>query len=118
MSGLFSSGPSSGDIRRAEEAAFKKEATRLRIEEQKLRQRESEETIQGEGIATTGAITIGSDAEQTATGGDEVQSIARGEEPVTEQDRWKEQIQAWRNTGLTGGGNNLINGGKQIRLRL
>ena len=74
------SGPSAGDIQRAEEAAFRKESERLRIQEQKLRQRESDETIQGEGVSTAGSITIGSDAEQTNTGGDKVRSIDRGPE--------------------------------------
>jgi hypothetical protein len=86
MSGLFDSGPSAGEIQRAETAAFNREADRLRLEEQKLRQRETEETMQGEGISSSGSITIGSDEEQTNTGGTRVQSIDRGPEV---EDPWE-----------------------------
>ena len=44
-----------------EEEGHANEIERLRIKEQKLRQRESEETMQGLGIAGTADISLGSD---------------------------------------------------------
>lgn len=108
MSGLFSKGPSKGDIYRSEQAAFKREAERLRIEEQKLRQRESDETIQGEGIATTGAVSIGNDTEQTATGGESIEAINRGPEPITAEQQQVDLIKALENVRLTGWGGGIL----------
>jgi hypothetical protein len=98
MGGLFGgdSGPSAGDIQRAEEAAFKKETERLRIQEQKLRRRESEETMQGVGVATPGNIELGTDKEDLTTGAERVTgnpitdaAAAAGLEP-TEDEQMKE----------------------------
>ena len=116
MGGLFGgdSGPSAGDIQRAEEAAFKKETERLRIQEQNLRQRESEEITQGQGVATTGAITLGDDAVQTVKGGDKLKSIARGDEPdlkTQTQTEVEKLIAQWTRTGGTGLGGFLGGGG-------
>lgn len=47
--------------REREAEAHKNELERLRIKEQKLRQRESEETLQGLGVAGTADITLGND---------------------------------------------------------
>jgi len=49
--------------REREAEGHKNELERLRIKEQKLRQRESEETLQGLGIAGTADITLGNDDE-------------------------------------------------------
>jgi len=46
-----------------EEEAHANELERLRIKEQKLRQRESEETLQGLGLAGISDITLGTDDE-------------------------------------------------------
>jgi len=46
-----------------EETAHKNELERLRIKEQKLRQRESEETLQGLGVAGLSDVTLGTDDE-------------------------------------------------------
>ncbi len=81
MGGIFDSGPSDGEIRRAEEKAYKKEQERLRLQEQKLRQRESSETMQGEGIATPDSISLGDDLATEATGLD--QSVARTPQEVS-----------------------------------
>lgn len=72
MGGLFSKPDSSRRAAREAERAAKKaeeaEKERLRLQEQKLRRRESSETIQGQGIATTGNITFGTDLGEQATG--------------------------------------------------
>ena len=77
MGSLFDSGPSAGDIRRSEEKARVKEEARLRLQEQKLRRRESAETMQGAGIATPESVTLGTDIAGTETGLEQVESIAR-----------------------------------------
>jgi len=46
-----------------EEEAHANELERLRIKEQKLRQRESEETLQGLGVAGLSDVTLGTDDE-------------------------------------------------------
>ena len=46
-----------------EEEAHSNELERLRIKEQKLRQRESEETLQGLGVAGLSDVTLGTDDE-------------------------------------------------------
>jgi hypothetical protein len=46
-----------------EAEAHKNELERLRIKEQKLRQRESEETLQGLGVAGLSDVTLGTDDE-------------------------------------------------------
>ncbi len=75
MGGLFSKPDSARRQAREAERAAKKaeeeERERLRLQEQKLRRRESSETIQGEGIATTGNITFGTDLGEQATGREE-----------------------------------------------
>jgi hypothetical protein len=77
MGSLFDSGPSAGDIRRSEEKARVKEEARLRLQEQKLRRRESAETMQGAGIATPESVTLGTDIAGTETGLEQVESVAR-----------------------------------------
>ncbi len=72
MGGLFSSGPSRSDIRKAEEKAMENERERLRIQEQKMRRRESEETMQGSGLATATDMTLGDDIAEMATGLEQV----------------------------------------------
>jgi hypothetical protein len=72
MGSLFgSSGPSARDIARQEEKARLAEVERLRIAEQKLRRRESKETMQGQGIATPENIMLGSDTAAESTGAEE-----------------------------------------------
>jgi hypothetical protein len=80
MGSLFDSGPSRSEIRRSEERAFEREQERLRLQEQKLRRRESAEIIQGQGVATTGNIVLGSDAVDETTGLEQVEAPLRGEE--------------------------------------
>ena len=58
---IFEERDAAARVREAEGHA--NELERLRIKEQKLRQRESEETIQGLGIAGTADITLGNDDE-------------------------------------------------------
>ena len=72
MGGLFDSGPSDSDIRQREEAAYEREQERLRLQEIALRKRESQETAQGEGIATPSNITLGSDLEDVLDGGEDI----------------------------------------------
>jgi len=57
---------------RAEEKARKEEQERLRLAEQKMRQRESRETMQGEGIASTGNVIFGTDIGTENTGNEQV----------------------------------------------
>lgn len=69
MGGIFGdSGPSARDIAKQEEKARLAEVERLRIAEQKLRRRESTETMQGQGIATPDQILLGSDTAEEKTG--------------------------------------------------
>lgn len=69
MGGIFGdSGPSARDIAKQEEKARLAEVERLRIAEQKLRRRESTETMQGQGIATPDSIVLGSDTAEERTG--------------------------------------------------
>ncbi len=93
MGGIFGGGPSDGDIRRAEEKAYQKEAERLRLQEKKLRQRESAETMQGQGIATTGNISLGNDMEQDYTGLDRVTATELPEKPVASESQRSKTIQ-------------------------
>ena len=95
MGDLFDSGPSAGDIRRAEEAAFEKEAARLRLQEQKMRQRKSKETMQGEGVATPGDVTLGTDTIDNAKPDGPPTSLSRAAARIinelgymSEADRW------------------------------
>ena len=68
---MFDSGPSAGDIRRSEEKARVAEEKRLRLAEQKLRRRESTETMQGGGVATPDNIMLGNDTAEESTGAEE-----------------------------------------------
>lgn len=76
MGSLFDKGPSRMEVKEADDRAYAQEQERLRASEQKLRQRESKETIQGDGIATTGNIELGSDLSTESTGTDAVTASA------------------------------------------
>lgn len=103
MGGLFDSGPSAKDIKKAEDKAFAEESVRLRLAEKKLRQRESSETIQGQGIATPGNVELGTDLDEQNTGLEE--AVGRenpfGQTPVAGPTNI--------NPNLSGGGNHRNN---------
>jgi hypothetical protein len=79
MGDLFGGGPTDGDIERAEDAAYEKEARRLRLAEQKLRQRQSAETMQGSGLASAGDIKLGTDEIDAFTGLEEATGRPTGQ---------------------------------------
>jgi len=79
MGDLFGGGPTDGDIERAEDAAYEKEARRLRLAEQKLRQRQSAETMQGSGLASAGDLKLGTDEIDAFTGLEEATGRPTGQ---------------------------------------
>ena len=87
MGGLFSSGPSAGDIRRAEERAAEKERERLRKVTMTSARRESAETMQGNGLASVSDITLGDDISEDATGLEQVEGSPIPEKTVNRFDK-------------------------------
>ncbi len=98
---------------RAEEKARKEEQERLRLAEQKMRRRESKETMQGEGIASTGNVIFGTDLSEQNTGKERVQAAPIAPEVEAPTITREQQVQELRDK-LANGEFNLKPGG-QIR---
>ncbi len=114
MGSLFG-GPSARRVAResarAEEKARKEEQERLRLQEQKMRQRESTETMQGEGIASTGNVIFGTDLSEESTGTERVEAAPIAPEVEAPTMTREQQIQALRDR-LANGEFNLQIGGQ------
>lgn len=100
MGGIFggdSARRTAREAARAEEKARKEEMERLRLQEQKMRRRESSETIQGEGIASTGNVIFGTDLSTDSTGAEQLQAnpVSIAPEVAPTQTR-EQQIQELR----------------------